>query len=207
MHTEVLAMLLDPRFRDMKGVPLGEHEECWALLEKYLTALIQEQQEEAQRAAAGAAGGGAPAQVQGVQQLQPDDPAYDSSEEAKRPQKEKEEDVKPWRRQGVTAGDAAAACVKAYRSWRGGGVIGIDRDPLRGCWMRHAEEDTFGQMADLARVVLAAPATSAPVERVFSEASLIMTKTRMTMDPENLGLLLFLHNVWDLAREMNLLRI
>ena len=57
VHTEVLAMLLDPRFRDMKGVPLEEHEECWALLEKYLTALIQEQQEEAQRAAAGAAGG------------------------------------------------------------------------------------------------------------------------------------------------------
>ena len=73
--------------------------------------------------------------------------------------------------------------------------------------MRHAEEDNFGQMADLARVVLAAPATSAPVERVFSEASLIMTKKRMTMDPENLGLLLFLHNGWDLAREMNLLRV
>ena len=92
-------------------------------------------------------------------------------------------------------------------SWRQGGVIAMDRDPLRGCWMHHAQQDSSGQMADLARVVLAAPATSAPVERVFSEASLIMTKKRECLDPENLGLLLFLHSGWDLAREMNLLRI
>jgi len=34
-----------------------------------------------------------------------------------------------------------------------------------------------------------------------------MTKKRQCLDPDNLGLLFFLHNGWDLAREMNLLRI
>ena len=62
-------------------------------------------------------------------------------------------------------------------------------------------------MADLAGVVLEAPAPSAPVERVFSEASLIMTKRRKNLDPQNLGTLLFLHNGWDLARELSLMRI
>ena len=101
----------------------------------------------------------------------------------------------------------AAASVKAYREWRDGGIIAVDRDPLRQCWKRHAELDSFGQIADLARIVLAAPASSAPVERVFSEASLIMSKRRKRTDPENLSLLLFLHNGWDLARELELLKL
>jgi hypothetical protein len=61
--------------------------------------------------------------------------------------------------------------------------------------------------ADLARVVLAAPATSAPVARVFSVASLFMTKRRKNLDLQNLGTQLFLHNGWDLARGLSLLRI
>ena len=88
-----------------------------------------------------------------------------------------------------------------------GGVISVDRDPLRDCWKRHAELDSFGQIADLARIVLAAPASNAPVERVFSEASLIMSKRRKRTDPENLSLLLFLHNGWDWARELELLKL
>jgi hypothetical protein len=36
---------------------------------------------------------------------------------------------------------------------------------------------------------------------------MIMTKRRKRLDPENLGLLLFLHNGWDLARELEMLKI
>ena len=78
---------------------------------------------------------------------------------------------------------------------------------LRGCWKRHAELDSFGQLADLALIILAAPASSAPVGRVLSEASLIMTKRGKKIDPENLSLLLFLHNGWDLCRELEMLKL
>ena len=39
------------------------------------------------------------------------------------------------------------------------------------------------------------------------EASLIMTKRRKKIDPENLSLLLFLHNGWDLCRELEMLKL
>ncbi|KAJ1474939.1 hypothetical protein T484DRAFT_1910560 [Baffinella frigidus] len=131
VHTQVVAMALDPRFRDPKGVPHLEHEEVWRLVESMLVNLIKGQLE-ASNAAAGAA---AP---QKARNLAPDDPDYDSGDGVV-----EAVGVKPWRRAGVSAEEAAV--TKLQRPKR--------------------------------------------------------------TDPENLSLLLFLHNGWDLARELELLKL
>ena len=49
-----------------------------------------------------------------------------------------------------------------------------------------------------------APATSAPVERVFSGCALIATRNRNRLKSEHISLALFLNNAWDTVRGMGL---
>uniref|UniRef100_A0A7S3PTX0 HAT C-terminal dimerisation domain-containing protein n=1 Tax=Chaetoceros debilis TaxID=122233 RepID=A0A7S3PTX0_9STRA len=50
----------------------------------------------------------------------------------------------------------------------------------------------------LAKRILSVPATSAPSERVFSVASLIATKKRGSLKPDNVNMLVFLKENFDL---------
>ena len=79
-----------------------------------------------------------------------------------------------------------------------GAAIEMSRCPLT--WWK-AVGNKYGFLRLLARAALAAPATSAPVERLFSECSLIMTKKRNRMSPANLSLLTFLNRSWHVAIE------
>ena len=79
----------------------------------------------------------------------------------------------------------------------------MERHPLK-CWKGHDEAEDWGPLSKLAHMVLAAPASSAPVERVFSEGALIASKRRQRMQHENVSLMLFLHNGWDKVREFRL---
>ena len=62
-------------------------------------------------------------------------------------------------------------------------------------WKTH--EVAFPNLAKLAKVQLAIQATSAPSERVFSQAALIGTAKRNRLDAEMMGKLLFLKVNWD----------
>ena len=62
-------------------------------------------------------------------------------------------------------------------------------DPLV-WWKTHGP--SFPTLSKLARILLAIPATSAPSERVFSKASLVINKLRAGMDPKNAGMVIFL---------------
>ena len=53
----------------------------------------------------------------------------------------------------------------------------------------------------MARVHLAIQATSAPSERIFSMASLIITKMRNRLGPEIAGKLLYLKQNWDVVNQ------
>lgn len=202
-HTHVLATALDPRTRNLEGIPPAEHEEFWMLVTKYLSELITNQHQQNTDPANNSSA--QPVQDGGIAA---DDPGYDSGADTRaRAQAEAREirehfgATKMWDRPAVSPDSIAAHCVTKYRQWQNGGVIDMARDPLTGCWQHHAEADDWGQLAQLARTVLAAPATSAPVERVFSQASLIVNKRRQRLTHENVSLTLFLHNGWDHFRQ------
>ena len=58
----------------------------------------------------------------------------------------------------------------------------------------------FPNLAQLARRYLAMPATSAPVERLFSVAGLVATAKRNRLDPSTVSLLVFLHEALPISR-------
>ena len=49
---------------------------------------------------------------------------------------------------------------------------------------------------------MATPASSAPVERVFSRCAMITTRNRNRMPADNIFLTLFLNEAWEEVREM-----
>ena len=66
---------------------------------------------------------------------------------------------------------------------------GEENDPL--LWWRK-NQDVFPVLAKLARIYLAIPATSAPTERIFSRASLVINHLRSRLTPANAGMAIFL---------------
>ena len=72
------------------------------------------------------------------------------------------------------------------------------RDPL--AWWSE-KEATIPLLAQLARRVLAVPATQTHSERLFSCAGNVVTKTRNSLSPEHVELLVFLRSTWQVAEE------
>jgi hypothetical protein len=79
------------------------------------------------------------------------------------------------------------------------GLLLVDSNPL--VWWKKYDV-TFPYLAQVARRYLAMPATSAPVERLFSVAGQVVTATRNRLHPETVTLLVFLHEALPLHRAM-----
>ena len=115
--------------------------------------------------------------------------------------------LQPWEKPGLTPEQIVDACIHAFRSSRsskGEFTIPKDRCPLK--WWRVREKTgEFGPYIPmLARRALAAPATSAPVERVFSGCAQICTRNKNRLSAKNISLALFLNKAWDTCPEMGL---
>ncbi len=72
-------------------------------------------------------------------------------------------------------------------------------DPLL-WWMLHATE--FPRLSQLARACLAAPATSAPVERFFSHAGNVITENRARLKSDIAADLVLLHDSWGVCADL-----
>ena len=70
--------------------------------------------------------------------------------------------------------------------------ISMTSDDLPQWWKSQTE--TFPKLSLLARGILAVPATSAPSERVFSIAGLVVQARRSSIAPENVNKIIFVHN-------------
>ena len=72
-------------------------------------------------------------------------------------------------------------------------------------WRAREKNGMFGPyIPKLARWALATPATSAPVERVFSRCALITTRNRNRLSADSISLTMFLKESWGKVQEMNL---
>ncbi len=91
--------------------------------------------------------------------------------------------------------------VDTYRTVPGKQYM-VDSNPLV-WWKKYA---TFPYLAQVVRRYLAIPATSAPVERLFSVVGQVVTATRNRLHPETVTLLVFLHEALPLHRDMKFQR-
>jgi hypothetical protein len=75
--------------------------------------------------------------------------------------------------------------------------VAFERDPNFDtlAWWK-VNKRHYPYLAALARLVLSVPATSAPSERMFSVAGLIVSKERASMQDANVGMFVFLRNVF-----------
>lgn len=64
-------------------------------------------------------------------------------------------------------------------------------------WWRH-NVCNYPVMANLAKIILATPATSAPAERIFSLAGDIVTKKRSNLSSFKLNYIIFIHENYNL---------
>jgi hypothetical protein len=64
--------------------------------------------------------------------------------------------------------------------------------------------DTFPNLAKLAQGILAVPATSAPSERVFSIAGLVLQAKRSALAPHRVDKIIFVHNNYTFVDQFNI---
>ena len=64
------------------------------------------------------------------------------------------------------------------------------------------KKNKYPIISHLARKILFIPATSAPVERLFSNAGLTIANDRTSLLPENAANLIFLHDAWPVVDEI-----
>ena len=65
-------------------------------------------------------------------------------------------------------------------------------------WWRGKRQQQYPRLSELARRVLAVPATSAASERLFSKAGLIITKKRNSLTGNTVSVLVWLREAWDI---------
>ena len=75
-------------------------------------------------------------------------------------------------------------------------VQDVSKNPLD-WWARHANK--YPLIAEMACSALALPASSAPSERVFSQAGLLMSDKCSWIAPERLETIMFLKGSWEAA--------
>jgi len=63
-------------------------------------------------------------------------------------------------------------------------------------------EMKYPMLARVARRALGIPATSAPVERLFSTAGLVLSHKRCSLSPDMAADLIFLHETWELTAKL-----
>lgn len=67
-------------------------------------------------------------------------------------------------------------------------------------WQRKKED--FPRLAELAKMLFSIPATSTPVERIFSVAGLVVSAKRSVLSTSNVGMLVFVHDNYELCSRL-----
>lgn len=190
-----VALCLDPRTKDLKAIPNVEHEDVWTLAKdlmksNYINHFHETTTQVIQKKA---------------KKIVNEACEIDEYEAMFGGNEDEEDSVE------VTEESLDARVQKMlddevinYRSKKS---ITKDNNPLE-WWKKHAFE--FPVLSFAAKCFFAVPATSAPVERLFSSAGLVVTSLRNRLHPDIVDATLFLKESWEtidtLQKDEKLLR-
>jgi hypothetical protein len=170
----------------------------WALAKKELGKIIKEDLGPAPEA---------PPDAPAVE-MDSDDEIEAAADVAAQDAAKKAQQRQPWEKPGLTYEQIADACIKVFRETpaTSDGSFTLPKGRCSLKWWRAREKNgMFGPyLPKLARRALATPATSAPVERVFSKCALITTRNRNRLSADSITLTMFLKEAWGKVREMGL---
>ena len=190
---QILAFTLDPRMVALPSVQEEEEDKVWTVLQDRLEELLKENDQTTDKStkAAGAvdaeaqqsscsAGTSSGARVKkrpkiGLLQARADVDAASARAERELLQFREFAGIQMRTADGELTDDAKTNPLDWWKKWG----------------------SKFPNLAQLARRYLAMPATSAPVERLFSVAGLVATAKRNRLDPETVSLLVFVHEALD----------
>ena len=194
---QILAFTLDPRMVALESVKEEEEDKVWKVLQDRLEEFLKENDQTSDKATK------APGAVDAAAQ-QPSCTAGTSS--GSRAKKRAKKAPKTGLIQARADGDARGRAERELLEFREFAGIQMETgeltddattDPLK-WWKKWGSK--FPNLAQLARRYLAMPATSAPVERLFSVAGLVATAKRSRLAPSTVSLLVFLHEALPISR-------
>lgn len=197
----VIAVALDPRTKDLIGIPDGRKEEVWSHVEQLMI-------ETAEKERLSAAGGGRREDARGG-----DADVVDISDSRNNQGIKKKFRILSGMRGGVrnlapdtdnrgsssSNVDVRAAVAMELTAYRSLDPIDENSDPL-GWWQLNCAR--FQLISHLAKKYLCVPATSAPSERLFSLAGLTLTDNRGRLDPIIASQMIFLRASWETIDDM-----
>ncbi|CAF1669932.1 unnamed protein product, partial [Didymodactylos carnosus] len=67
-------------------------------------------------------------------------------------------------------------------------------------WWKN-NKHTYKTVAKLAQIILGIPATSSPAEEIFSTTGLILSAKRVSLGPENLGKIQYIHDNYSMFKD------
>ena len=194
---QILAFTLDPRMVALESVKEEEEDKVWKVLQDRLEEFLKDNDQTSDKATK------APGAVDAAAQ-QPSCTAGTSS--GARAKKRAKKAPKTGLIQARADGDARGRAERELLEFREFAGIQMEAgeltddattDPLQ-WWKKWGSK--FPNLAQLARRYLAMPATSAPVERLFSVAGLVATAKRSRLAPSTVSLLVFLHEALPISR-------
>lgn len=92
-------------------------------------------------------------------------------------------------------GTAATSQDRELQQYR---CLNVSPDDVLEWW--RLQRSTFPRLSQLARAILAVPATSAPSERIFSVAGLAINAKRSCLNPNTADKIIFVHENWRFVK-------
>ena len=196
----VVATALDPRTKYLKGLSQVEVEQVWDVIFKALTRMHGEKEDD-NSSDKGNVDDEPPSELQRqTQSVERDNNTQSDAvdEFYQGIMGSDDEDENDFRDGGGRIKEKIKQEIKCYRNEPKvpykSGTTGKFTNVLE--WWKYNERH-YPMLASLARIVLCMPATSAPSERIFSLASLVISKKRGRTDPETAGNIIFLNETID----------
>lgn len=188
----MIAAALDPRTKDLSGIPKIERDHVWKKVQDAVIAHTGHQQNNNNEILPTRSSKSESTKSKRDQMFHIDDEDDDGDDNGD------DGNRGDYNKQSLGASDIKTSVLLELASYRALSALSFDSNPLT--WWKERSM-IYPLLAACARKYLAVPASSAPVERLFSCAGLTVTKKRAALKPSLVNDIVFLHESWDTLAE------